>query len=222
MSVDEIVARGFRRKKPNKIVAFTALRGVISAVENGDRVNLEDLELLAAFFKPSIPKKPKTVEQWVATAVNPFDTRPALRYVYYDASAHSLVGTDLHILFVASGVDHGAGDVYFDPATFTPVDCAALYPDYKNLVLNVELRDAGAGRAVLDDTAIEVLECKQIASDNKVKSLRKIGRRWFDETYLRKAVAFGPMVVAGIADSDALHLKSEDGARTAIIMSIRA
>lgn len=100
-------------EKFTKSEAFTA---VLEMKKTGEILINSDLDKLLNYFAAPIPKKPKTVEQWVGKACNPGDIREMCHYIHVvDGEALATDGHRMH--WGATDLPDGL----YDPKTLLPV-----------------------------------------------------------------------------------------------------
>jgi len=114
-------------KKPSKKQAFE----IVAALHDGDELTQSEKDsLLLYFIGSNNPKKPKTTEQWVATAVAKKEIREALNYMWVDDGV--AYGSDGAVVFYgATELDDG----FYDPKTLLQVEVGELkYPTVKAVI----------------------------------------------------------------------------------------
>lgn len=85
----------------------------------------EDLDSLLLYFAPPLPKKARTVEQWVAKAVaSGKEARAYLRYLFVKDGI--IMASDGHR---AHRGKTSLADGFYCPKTFAPVDFDGVFPD---------------------------------------------------------------------------------------------
>lgn len=186
-------------KKPNKTRAFDI---VVDMIESEYRPTDELLAELYSFFLPSMPKKPKTDEQWVAKAMASKDVRHYLNYLYSDG--RRLMATDgvrLHIC--ETGLPVG-----FYDSQLSPVKVDAKYPDVDRLIP----KKNGPGILV---GALNAGPTDGRLFTYTLPSGGKINKRYYDEMTCGESVYLQQEGTQG-----AVRLDFEDG-RLAVIMPLR-
>lgn len=111
-------------KKPSRSEAYA----LILDLKTGRRELTDgDVDALIRFFAPTLPKKAKSAEQWVAkAAADQYEKREYLQYVYVEnGRAYASNGHRAHRCKTA------LADGYYDPATLLPVDFDKPYPNIK-------------------------------------------------------------------------------------------
>ena len=81
-------------RKPGKLAARDIVRGLYAKAR--DDAERYELAQLYAYFRPALPKKPKTPWEWVAQAIGVNDAREYLQYVHVCAAW--VTGPDGHRL----------------------------------------------------------------------------------------------------------------------------
>lgn len=111
-------------QKANRNEAYEIVRTLLNGeIEQVDKIKL------ALYFAPSIPKKPKTKEQWVASAIDLKDVRPQLHYLH--SLDGKLYGTNGHIVFWCNTeLENG----FYHHQTLDKVDTALIYPDVLRVI----------------------------------------------------------------------------------------
>lgn len=111
----EIFNHFYSDKKPNKADAFDLLAELAQELdpEKGSKV-YNILGSLTVYFRPTLPKKPKTAWQWVAKAAAKQDVRYYLNHVYVERDR--IIATDGHRLHMASN-DDKLPDGFYCPKT---------------------------------------------------------------------------------------------------------
>lgn len=91
-------------KARNKALAFEAVCNIIKELtEEQERELHGELARLYATFQPTVPKKPKTMFDWVAKAMAKDDVRYYLNFVH--VTEKRMAGTDGHRLHIAPNTD---------------------------------------------------------------------------------------------------------------------
>lgn len=89
----------------------------------------EDIDALLLYFAPALPKKAKTVEQWVAkAAADAKEGREYLRYLYVKDGI--VMASDGHRAHRGKTT---LGDGYYCPRTFASVDFDGAFPDLNRM-----------------------------------------------------------------------------------------
>lgn len=118
-------------KKPSRAEAYA----LILDMKTGRReLQDHDVDALLRFFAPSLPKRAKTAEQWVAKAAGVKDERKSLRYVHVkNGFAYASDGHRSH------RAETTLDDGFYDPKTMLPVDFTEApldilrtFPDRRN------------------------------------------------------------------------------------------
>lgn len=118
----------------------------------------EDIDALLLYFAPAIPKKAKTVEQWVAkAAADPKEIREPLRYLYVKSGV--VMASDGHRAHRGKTT---LADGYYCPRTFAPVGFDGIFPD-----INREYPD----RKRMADFAVGALDKGAIMNEKTSKTL---------------------------------------------------
>lgn len=113
-------------KKARKAEAYAL---VVSMKTGRHEMNPDDIDSLLLYFAPALPKKAKTVEQWVAkAAANQKEHREYLRYLYVKEG----------VIMASDGQRAHRGkttlaDGYYCPHTLIPVDFDYRYPDFNRV-----------------------------------------------------------------------------------------
>jgi len=120
--------------KPNKNAAFDILIKIKKIIRQDTEMGVigeSDLDSLINYFTPTIPKIPKTAEQWVAKACGTKDVRYYLNYLYVENGV--AYGTDGHRMHWC---DTKFDDGFYDPKTLLPTECDGKYPDVSRFMLD--------------------------------------------------------------------------------------
>jgi hypothetical protein len=88
-----------------------------------------ELEALYKYFMPSLPAKPKTAWQWVASAVGKKDMREYLNYLHSDGSV--LYGSDGQRIHWCNTE---LGEGFYCPKTCNLVDLSGYYPQVQRII----------------------------------------------------------------------------------------
>lgn len=112
LSTIATIAHGSR--KPNKAHAFRVVRNLIAS---GNAPNDEQLAILYGYFQPAVPKKPKTVFDWVALALGKNDVRRQINMLHVKNGV--LYATDGHrIHYAPTELADGCYDKSGSPTDF--------------------------------------------------------------------------------------------------------
>lgn len=109
-------------KKATKAEAYA----LVVDMKTGRRVlSPDDIDALLLYFAPTLPKKAKTVEQWVAkAAADPKEGREYLRHLYVKDGV--IMASDGHRAHRGKST---LADGYYCPRTFATVDFDGAFPD---------------------------------------------------------------------------------------------
>ena len=90
----------------------------------------EPMAMLYSYFMPPMPKRAKSLFEWVAKATKLDDIGPIYRFVYCDGSF--IVGTDGHRLHYAPTDGRETG--YYHPITGDKVQEDSRFPDWQRVI----------------------------------------------------------------------------------------
>ena len=116
-SITNIAANIIRNKKPTKKECFGTVE---KAIQSGNSLSDYDLAKLYAYFMPNLPKKAKSIEEWVAKALpKKHDDRLWTNYIQVSQTFSVMFATNGHRLHVKRNpsIDPGAYDKAYNKIT---------------------------------------------------------------------------------------------------------
>jgi len=134
MSINDIIRTIHPSEKSlSKAKAYAALECYMAQAELSSQER-ELIRPIVRYFLPAVPKRPKTVFDWIATAVAKDEVRFYLDYVYCDGEY--IVGTDGHRLHMAPamGSDYSYAPGWYLPSGHLTDDPGVEFPDYKKVI----------------------------------------------------------------------------------------
>jgi len=144
----------------NKALAFKAVCEIIKNLTEDQENELHgELARLYAAFQPTVPKKPKTMFDWVAKAMAKNDVRYYLNFVH--VTEERMVGTDGHRLHIAPNTDGLEPGFYDKNGTKLHNPDYARFPDvdrvmptnldsYGRKIVEAKLSEIGEGAFTSD------------------------------------------------------------------------
>lgn len=197
------------KDKANKKTAFTLL---LELKQTGN-LSEYNLDRLLNYFAPPIPKKPKTVLEWVALAAATSDIREFLNYIHIkDGWPYASDGHRLH-----AGNRVEVEDGVYDPKTLLRVDMPNEYTKFQKIE---------EGCPTYDDPRWRKTKISSL-SDKYVNSATKVTFGWpdvdpdmsFSARYILDVVGDSNIVEHAYVGKGKIFIQSAFG--TAVIMGIR-
>ena len=99
-----VYTAAYRVRKPSRIEVNNLLASIVRSPVKGDKnnhsriISEHDLSLLIAFFRPGRQKKPKTLVQYLAMALDQNKYRYYCHYINYDKKINRVQATNGHII----------------------------------------------------------------------------------------------------------------------------
>lgn len=158
-------------KKPKKAEA----QAIIEGLYNGNTLSSEDMAKLYKYFMPAKPRKPKTVFDWVYSAVSKEKIRPYLHHVWSDGQ--TAVATDGHRLHKAAlGLPEGFYDQQGNKLDidFTFPNWQRVIPDNGDQVLIENITPFNADAYQFGEYSDYVFQMQYIDAANALGEPKKI------------------------------------------------
>lgn len=201
-------------RTPRK-VAFNALLDLISNVDIPIN-QLENVTKLYQHFLPTIPKRPKTVWEWLASTLNPNYKAAHMRMVYVEGD--NMTATNGHAVYTAPNTNDRVDGYYTAEGVRINWNEKALWPDTGTFFRNLDMTDGVAMPALV----------KLVAKDPRVgvATAYKLGDHLYDAELVDKALMLGEVCAVWLAPRtyrETVVFKFADGRMAAIakINSVR-
>lgn len=212
---EKFLAKAIVNGNTTKNAAFNILRSIASSLDNDFSLNYDSLEItvedfvkLLAHFMPAMPKKPKTLKEWVALPTKNTKLMGNRDFLRFLACSHGmLAGCDSRNVHIINA--DGLEDGYYCPKTYEKAD-----PELKRPPLTTYIDSS-----LLELPIIETIELSTLTAD--VEScgsfFTKIGEHLFPLKNVREALSFHGVAEARVAAPGTLLVLSfADGSLAAI------